>query len=125
MNLCTHNLHLTLKGMSVLVTVAFKILKQFYLNFSEGNLATKQVVFLQRPVMWNSAVQTPEVSNMLIVLNKLVLHIMVRYRNILDLKINGGGKSSSKGFHLKQVCGGLLQLNSYVWSFFSEVYLLN
>ncbi|KAM6070996.1 raftlin-2 isoform 1-T3 [Chlamydotis macqueenii] len=27
---------------------------------SEGNLATKQVVFLQRPVMWNSAVQTPE-----------------------------------------------------------------
>ncbi|NXC18442.1 RFTN2 protein, partial [Corythaeola cristata] len=32
-------------------------------NFSEGNLATKQVVFLQRPVMWNSAVQTPEASN--------------------------------------------------------------
>ncbi|KFQ73059.1 Raftlin-2, partial [Phaethon lepturus] len=29
-------------------------------NFSEGNLATKQVVFLQRPVLWNSAVQTPE-----------------------------------------------------------------
>ncbi|NXS75089.1 RFTN2 protein, partial [Pandion haliaetus] len=29
-------------------------------NFSEGNLATKQVIFLQRPVMWNSAVQTPE-----------------------------------------------------------------
>ncbi|KFQ62086.1 Raftlin-2, partial [Pelecanus crispus] len=29
-------------------------------NFSEGNLATKQVVFLQRPVMWNSAAQTPE-----------------------------------------------------------------
>ncbi|XP_008566756.1 PREDICTED: raftlin-2-like, partial [Galeopterus variegatus] len=29
---------------------------------SEGNLATKQVVFLQRPVMWNSATQTPEVS---------------------------------------------------------------
>ncbi|XP_072468885.1 raftlin-2 isoform X2 [Notamacropus eugenii] len=29
---------------------------------SEGNLATKQVVFLQRPVMWNSAVQTPEKS---------------------------------------------------------------
>ncbi|NXF86677.1 RFTN2 protein, partial [Eubucco bourcierii] len=28
--------------------------------FSEGNLATKQVIFLQRPVMWNSAVQTPE-----------------------------------------------------------------
>ncbi|XP_012584786.1 PREDICTED: raftlin-2 [Condylura cristata] len=27
---------------------------------SEGNLATKQVVFLQRPVMWNSAAQTPE-----------------------------------------------------------------
>ncbi|NXA53789.1 RFTN2 protein, partial [Nothocercus julius] len=27
---------------------------------SEGNLATKQVVFLQRPVMWHSAVQTPE-----------------------------------------------------------------
>ncbi|OXB52956.1 hypothetical protein ASZ78_016697, partial [Callipepla squamata] len=27
---------------------------------SEGNLATKQVVFLQRPVVWNSAVQTPE-----------------------------------------------------------------
>ncbi|XP_028336307.1 raftlin-2 isoform X2 [Physeter macrocephalus] len=27
---------------------------------SEGNLATKQVVFLQRPVMWNSATQTPE-----------------------------------------------------------------
>ncbi|XP_010139808.1 PREDICTED: raftlin-2, partial [Buceros rhinoceros silvestris] len=27
---------------------------------SEGNLATKQVIFLQRPVMWNSAVQTPE-----------------------------------------------------------------
>lgn len=27
---------------------------------SEGNLATKQVVFLQRPVIWNSAVQTPE-----------------------------------------------------------------
>ncbi|XP_075385459.1 raftlin-2 isoform X1 [Tenrec ecaudatus] len=26
----------------------------------EGNLATKQVVFLQRPVMWNSAAQTPE-----------------------------------------------------------------
>ncbi|KFQ27166.1 Raftlin-2, partial [Mesitornis unicolor] len=29
-------------------------------NFSEGNLATKQVVFLQRPVMWSCAVQTPE-----------------------------------------------------------------
>ncbi|NXK44413.1 RFTN2 protein, partial [Chauna torquata] len=29
-------------------------------NFSEGNLATKQVVFLQRPVIWNLAVQTPE-----------------------------------------------------------------
>lgn len=27
---------------------------------SEGNLATKQVVFLQRPAMWNSAPQTPE-----------------------------------------------------------------
>ncbi|XP_044287977.1 raftlin-2 isoform X2 [Varanus komodoensis] len=27
---------------------------------SEGNLATKQVVFLQRPVMWNPAIQTPE-----------------------------------------------------------------
>lgn len=27
---------------------------------SEGNLATKQVVFLQRPVPWNSAAQTPE-----------------------------------------------------------------
>uniref|UniRef100_A0A2K6GJ33 Raftlin family member 2 n=1 Tax=Propithecus coquereli TaxID=379532 RepID=A0A2K6GJ33_PROCO len=27
---------------------------------SEGNLATKQVVFLQRPVMWNSAAQTPD-----------------------------------------------------------------
>ncbi|NXS60655.1 RFTN2 protein, partial [Brachypteracias leptosomus] len=27
---------------------------------SEGNLATKQVIFLQRPVMWNSAVHTPE-----------------------------------------------------------------
>ncbi|XP_071418712.1 raftlin-2 isoform X2 [Pithys albifrons albifrons] len=27
---------------------------------SEGNLATKQVIFLQRPVMWSSAVQTPE-----------------------------------------------------------------
>ncbi|KYO33648.1 raftlin-2 [Alligator mississippiensis] len=27
---------------------------------SEGNLATKQVVFLQRPVMWNSTIQTPE-----------------------------------------------------------------
>ncbi|XP_051046177.1 raftlin-2 isoform X1 [Phodopus roborovskii] len=27
---------------------------------SEGNLATKQVVFLQRPVVWNSAAQTPE-----------------------------------------------------------------
>ncbi|XP_073927437.1 raftlin-2 isoform X2 [Castor canadensis] len=27
---------------------------------SEGNLATKQVVFLQRPVIWNSAAQTPE-----------------------------------------------------------------
>ncbi|XP_058156395.1 raftlin-2 isoform X2 [Dasypus novemcinctus] len=27
---------------------------------SEGNLATKQVVFLQRPIMWNSATQTPE-----------------------------------------------------------------
>nr|XP_010970209.1 raftlin-2 isoform X1 [Camelus bactrianus] len=27
---------------------------------SEGNLATKQVVFLQRPVMWNAAAQTPE-----------------------------------------------------------------
>lgn len=27
---------------------------------SEGNLATKQVVFLQRPAMWNSAAQTPE-----------------------------------------------------------------
>ncbi|XP_048339476.1 raftlin-2 isoform X2 [Sphaerodactylus townsendi] len=30
---------------------------------SEGNLATKQVVFLQRPVMWNPAVQTPEKSS--------------------------------------------------------------
>lgn len=27
---------------------------------SEGNLATKQVVFLQRPVMWNPAAQMPE-----------------------------------------------------------------
>ncbi|XP_055473118.1 raftlin-2 [Psammomys obesus] len=27
---------------------------------SEGNLATKQVVFLQRPVTWSSAAQTPE-----------------------------------------------------------------
>nr|XP_005573890.2 raftlin-2 isoform X1 [Macaca fascicularis] len=27
---------------------------------SEGNLATKQIVFLQRPVMWNSAAQTPD-----------------------------------------------------------------
>lgn len=27
---------------------------------SEGNLATKQVVFLQRPAMWNAAAQTPE-----------------------------------------------------------------
>uniref|UniRef100_A0A8C6RUP8 Raftlin family member 2 n=1 Tax=Nannospalax galili TaxID=1026970 RepID=A0A8C6RUP8_NANGA len=27
---------------------------------SEGNLATKQVVFLQRPVMWHPAAQTPE-----------------------------------------------------------------
>ncbi|NXR11572.1 RFTN2 protein, partial [Semnornis frantzii] len=27
---------------------------------SEGNLATKQVIFLQRPVVWNSAFQTPE-----------------------------------------------------------------
>ncbi|KAL1770628.1 raftlin-2 [Sigmodon hispidus] len=27
---------------------------------SEGNLATKQVVFLQRPTVWNSAAQTPE-----------------------------------------------------------------
>ncbi|XP_066856055.1 raftlin-2 isoform X6 [Anser cygnoides] len=27
---------------------------------SEGNLATKQVVFLQRPVIWNSAAQMPE-----------------------------------------------------------------
>lgn len=48
--------------------IAFKILKEFSFNFSEGNLATKQVVFLQRPVMWNSAVQTPEVSNMFMVL---------------------------------------------------------
>ncbi|XP_044525000.1 raftlin-2 [Gracilinanus agilis] len=31
---------------------------------SEGNLATKQVVFLQRPVMWNSTVQTPEKKSM-------------------------------------------------------------
>ncbi|XP_051841890.1 raftlin-2 [Antechinus flavipes] len=31
---------------------------------SEGNLATKQVVFLQRPIMWNSAVQTPEKKSM-------------------------------------------------------------
>ncbi|ERE83757.1 raftlin-2 [Cricetulus griseus] len=27
---------------------------------SEGNLATKQVVFLQRPIVWSSAAQTPE-----------------------------------------------------------------
>lgn len=27
---------------------------------SEGNLTTKQVVFLQRPVMWNSVAQTPK-----------------------------------------------------------------
>lgn len=27
---------------------------------SEGNLATKQIVFLQRPVMWNSSAQTSE-----------------------------------------------------------------
>lgn len=27
---------------------------------SEGNLATKQVVFLQRPAMWSSAAQTPD-----------------------------------------------------------------
>ncbi|XP_054404747.1 raftlin-2 isoform X1 [Pongo abelii] len=27
---------------------------------SEGNLATKQIIFLQRPVMWNSAAQTPD-----------------------------------------------------------------
>lgn len=39
--------------------------QQFSLRFSEGNLATKQVVFLQRPVVWNPAVQTPEVSNVL------------------------------------------------------------
>lgn len=53
----------------VTVTItAFTILKLFSLNFSEGNLATKQVIFLQRPVMWNSAVQTPEVSNIFMVL---------------------------------------------------------
>ncbi|KFP87911.1 Raftlin-2, partial [Acanthisitta chloris] len=28
--------------------------------FRDGNLATKQVIFLQRPVIWSSAVQTPE-----------------------------------------------------------------
>lgn len=27
---------------------------------SEGNLATKQIVFLQRPAMWNSSAQIPE-----------------------------------------------------------------
>lgn len=42
-----------------------QMFKPFSLHFSEGNLATKQVVFLQRPVVWNSAVQTPEVSNVL------------------------------------------------------------
>lgn len=31
---------------------------------SEGNLATKQVVFLQRPVMWTPVPQTPEVRMM-------------------------------------------------------------
>lgn len=69
MDLHTHNLQWTLKGMNILqLLIAFKILKQFSLTFSEGNLATKQVIFLQRPVMWNSAVQTPEVSNMFMVL---------------------------------------------------------
>lgn len=48
--------------------IAFKILKPFSFHFSEGNLATKQVVFLQRPVMWNSTVQTPDVSNVFMVL---------------------------------------------------------
>ncbi|XP_028621513.1 raftlin-2 isoform X2 [Grammomys surdaster] len=33
---------------------------------SEGNLATKQVVFLQRPVTWNSAAQTPEKGSRLL-----------------------------------------------------------
>lgn len=69
MDLHTHNLQWTLKGMNILqLLIAFKILKQFSLTSSEGNLATKQVIFLQRPVMWNSAVQTPEVSNMFMVL---------------------------------------------------------
>lgn len=54
---------------NMLVTIiAFKTWKLFSLNFSEGNLATKQVIFLQRPVMWSSAVQTPEVSNIFVVL---------------------------------------------------------
>ncbi|XP_078236140.1 raftlin-2 isoform X2 [Pogona vitticeps] len=30
---------------------------------SEGNLATKQVVFLQRPVMWNATAHMPEAKN--------------------------------------------------------------
>lgn len=97
MDLYIHNLQLTLKGMNVLPSLDFF----FFLLFSEGNLATKQVIFLQRPMMWNSAVQTPEVSNKFMV---LILHVMVRYRNKLDFKINGG-ESGIRKFHLKQLKG--------------------
>lgn len=64
------DLHPPLKlTFNILVTIiAFKTWKLFSLNFSEGNLATKQVIFLQRPVMWSSTVQTPEVSNMFVIL---------------------------------------------------------
>lgn len=51
--------------------------------------------------MWNSAVQTPEVSNKFMV---LILHVMVRYRNKLDFKINGE-ESGIRKFHLKQLKG--------------------
>lgn len=60
----------------MLVTIiAFKTWKQFSLNFSEGNLATKQVIFLQRPVMWSSAVQTPEVSDIFVPFNILKISV--------------------------------------------------
>lgn len=104
MDLHTHNLQLTLEGMNVLQSLLLS--SKFLILFSEGNLATKQVIFLQRPVMWNSAVQTPEVSKKFMV---LILHVMVRYRNKPDFKINGG-KSGRRGFHLKQV-KGFSQLN--------------
>ncbi|NXO03728.1 RFTN2 protein, partial [Rhinopomastus cyanomelas] len=61
---------------------------------SEGNLATKQVVFLQRPVMWNCAAQTPE--------RKSLRHVVGEEKGKVSSRSVGSDTATSRPVELEQ-----------------------